>query len=302
MSLVSLRDLSQDDISNLINHVGSIKDNPTGFSNNLSGKKIAMIFEKPSTRTRIASEVAVVELGGNSIVLNYNDMQLGRGETVADTARVLGGYVDCIMARVHEHRTLEDLRKYSQVPVINTLSDQEHPCQIIGDLYTMMELKGRLKGLKLAYIGDGNNVCNSLLLGCALVGVNIMIASPPSHQPPSGFVNDAITIAQDSKVVLEEDPVHAVDKADIVYTDVWVSMGEEDNEADKIKAFDGYQVNPDLFSKAKNDALFMHCLPAHRGVEVTDEVIDSKSSVVWQQAENRLHAHKAILLKQFELE
>jgi ornithine carbamoyltransferase len=301
MGLLSIRDLSQDDIKALLGLTRHVKDKPDEYRGALEGKNLAMIFEKPSTRTRVSFEVAMVELGGSPIVLNTSELQLGRGETVADTARVLGRYVDCIMARVYEHNTLEELSRNSGIPVINGLSNFEHPCQIIGDLFTIKEFKNNLKGIDLAYIGAGNNVCNSLLLGCALTGVNITVASPPGYEPSSGFVNDALKTAVESKVVLTDNPESAVKGSDVVYTDVWVSMGEDDEREERMKAFEGYQINKDLMALA-GDAVFMHCLPAHRGVEVTDDVIDSKQSVVWQQAENRLHAQKAILLKQFGLE
>ncbi|MFH1403002.1 MAG: ornithine carbamoyltransferase [Candidatus Altiarchaeota archaeon] len=302
MSLISIRDLSRDDVSGILDLAAEVKKNPGEYSDRLSGRKLAMIFEKPSTRTRVSFEVAMIELGGTPIVLNAGDMQLGRGETIADTARVMTGYVDCVMARVFKHSTLEELRKYSKIPVINGLSEKEHPCQVIGDLLTIRELKGDLKGLNLAFVGDGNNVCNSLILGCSLTDVNITVATPPEYKPAKGFVNDALKTAVDSKVIVLDNPESAVKGADVVYTDVWVSMGDESQEGDRLTAFEGFQVNRKLMSHAKENAIFMHCLPAHRGVEVTDDVIDSRQSVVWRQAENRVHAQKAILLKQFGLE
>jgi len=264
----------------------------------LRGKTLAMIFQKPSTRTRVSFEVAMSDLGGRALYLRWDDLQLGRGETVADTARVLSRYVDGIMARVFSHKDLEELAKYADIPVINGLSDLTHPCQILADLLTILEKKAVLKGLKLAFVGDGNNVCNSLLIGCTKMGMNISVATPKKYRPKEEIIQWAMENAQESgsKVEILESPEEAVKDADVIYTDVFVSMGEEKVAKEKLQAFQGYQVNRELVKHAKKDYIFMHCLPAHRGQEVTDEVIDDPvHSVVWDQAENRLHAQKAVL-------
>jgi len=263
----------------------------------LKGKTLAMIFEKPSTRTRVSFEVGMWQLGGYALYLSANDLQLGRGETIADTAQVLSRYVDGIMARVFAHQTILDLIKNSRVPVINGLSDFTHPCQGLADLFTIYEKKGRLSGLKLAYIGDGNNVAHSLLFGCSKIGMDIILACPSGYEPNPEVVSKAKEEGRRSgcKVKVTNDPKEAVRKADIIYTDVWASMGKEKEHEKRVKIFKPYQVNGKLVKEAKEDYLFMHCLPAHRGEEVTDEVADSKNSVIFDQAENRLHTQKAIL-------
>jgi ornithine carbamoyltransferase len=229
--------------------------------------------------------------------LSANDLQLGRGETIADTAQTLSRYVNGIMARVFAHQTILDLIKYSSVPVINGLSDFSHPCQALADLFTIHEKKGRLSGLKLAYVGDGNNVAHSLLYGCSKVGMNITLACPKGYEPDIGVVSRAKEEGEETgrKVKVTNDPKEAVKQADIVYTDVWASMGKEKEHEKRVKVFKPYQVNRKLVREAKEDYLFMHCLPAHRGEEVTDEVADSKNSVIFDQAENRLHTQKALL-------
>ncbi len=263
----------------------------------LKGKTLAMIFEKPSTRTRVSFEVGMWQLGGYALYLNANDLQLGRGETIADTAQVLSRYVNGIMARVFAHQTILDLVKYSKVPVINGLSDFTHPCQGLADLFTIYEKKGRLSGLKLAYVGDANNVAHSLLYGCSKVGTDITVGCPKGYGPNPRVVAEAMEEGKRSgcKVKVTNDPKEAVREADIVYTDVWTSMGKEKEYAKRVKIFKPYQVNSKLVKGAKADYLFMHCLPAHRREEVTDEVADSKNSVIFDQAENRLHAQKALL-------
>jgi len=263
----------------------------------LKGKTLAMIFEKPSTRTRVSFEVGMWQLGGYALYLSASDLQLGRGETIADTAQVLSRYVDGIMARVFVHQTILDLVKYSRVPVVNGLSDFTHPCQGLADLFTVYEKKGRLSGLKLAYVGDGNNVAHSLLYGCSKVGMDITLACPKGYEPNPKVVSKAKEEGRRSggKVKVTNDPKEAVREADIVYTDVWASMGKEKEHEKRVKVFKPYQVNGKLIKEAKVDCLFMHCLPAHRGEEVTDEVADSKNSVIFDQAENRLHTQKALL-------
>jgi ornithine carbamoyltransferase len=263
----------------------------------LKGKTLAMIFEKPSTRTRISFEVGMWQLGGYALYLSAEDLQLGRGETISDTARVLSRYVNGIMARVFGHQTILDLIHSSTVPVINGLSDFSHPCQGLADLFTIYEKKGRLSGLKLAYVGDGNNVAHSLLYGCSKVGMDIILACPKGYEPRSEVVAGAKEEAKKSgcEVKVTIDPREAVKGADVVYTDVWASMGKEKEHEERVKKFKLYQVNPQLVKGAKEDYIFMHCLPAHRGEEVTDEVADSRSSVIFDQAENRMHTQKALM-------
>ena len=264
----------------------------------LQGKSIAMIFEKPSTRTRVSFEVAAHQLGAHAMYLNWRDLQLGRGETIADTARVLSRYVDAIVARVKEHEKLEELARHASIPVINALSDLSHPCQALGDFMTLLELRGDLKGLTLAFVGDGSdNVLHSLLVAGAKLGVNVRVATPKSLQPDPRILEAARRAAKETGASVEilEDPAEAVRGADAVYTDVWVSMGQEAQAEEKRRLLRPYQVNRELMEKASPRAVFMHCLPAHRGEEVTDEVMDGPWSVVWDQAENRLHIQKAIL-------
>ena len=241
----------------------------------------------------------MTQLGGHALFLSPNDMQIGRGETIADTARVLSRYVDGIMYRAFKNEHVRELANHATVPVINGLDDREHPCQIISDLFTIQERKGKLSGLKLAYVGDGNNVCNSLLLGCAIVGMDITAGCPADYEPDSDLLEEARHLGKQngSSIDVVSDPMSAARGADIVYTDVWVSMGQEREKEEREKLFRPYQVNAKLLDRAKPDALVMHCLPAHRGLEITDDVIDGPQSIVFDQAENRLHAQKAILAR-----
>ncbi len=263
------------------------------FTNHVLG----MIFEKPSTRTRVSLETAMTQLGGHAIYLNPNDMQIGRGETIADTAKVLSGFVDVISYRAFKHENVVELAKNASVPVINALDDLEHPVQIVADFMTIKEKKGRVNNLKLSYVGDGNNMANSLILGSVVLGSDISIGCPKGHEPNKDIVEIAQEIAKDTGSTIEilEDPKKAVESADVVYTDVWVSMGEEKEKAEKEKLFSRYQVNSELVSHASKDYMFLHCLPAHRGLEVSEEVIESFHSVVFDEAENRLHTAKGIL-------
>lgn len=254
-----------------------------------------MLFEKSSTRTRISFEVAMTELGGHSIYLNYKDMQLGRGESVADTARVMSRYVHAIMGRVYKHETLTELAKYATVPVINGLSDLEHPCQLLADLLTIREYKGKFKGLNFSWIGDGNNVCNSAILACALTGMKMTVACPEGYEPNHEIVAKAKQLG--GVVNVTHDPMKAAKKADILYTDVWVSMGNEDEYDQRLRDFKPYQINSKLLEQAKHDVMVLHCLPAHRGEEISADVVDGPNSAVFDQAENRLHVQKALLLK-----
>jgi len=265
----------------------------------LRGKSLAMIFEKASTRTRVSFEVGMTQLGGHALFLSPDDLQVGRGETISDTARVLSRYVDGILYRAYKHENMKELARHATVPVINGLDDREHPCQVATDLFTIQERKGNPKGLKLAYVGDGNNVCNSLLLGAAILGLHATAGVPKGYEPDSTLVAAAKRIAKESEVDVHivHDPFEAVKNADVVYTDVWVSMGMEDERAARETLFLPYQVNEKLVSAAKPDAVVMHCLPAHRGLEITDDVMDGPQSIVFDQAENRLHVQKAILAR-----
>ena len=257
----------------------------------LKNKTLAMIFQKPSTRTRVSFEVGMYQMGGYAVNLSSNDMQLSRGETIGDTAKTLSGYVDAIMARVFDHKTVDALAKNASIPVINGLSDSYHPCQILADLMTIKEHKKKLKGLKIAWIGDGNNVCNSMIIGCAKSDIIISVATPKGFQPNSKIVKEA---KKHTKVELTDNPTKAVANADVVMTDTFSSIHNKDPK--RIKKFlPKFQVNESLMKKAKKNAIFMHCLPAKRGNEVTADVIDGPRSVVWDEAENRLHSQKALL-------
>ncbi len=271
----------------------SIKKSPP-----LAHKNIALLFEKPSLRTKASFSVAVEQLGGSSTYMGPDEVQIGKRESASDVGKVLSRYFDAIVYRAFSHSTVVELADAASIPVINALDDLEHPCQAVGDLLTINEKKGGLKGKKLAFIGDGNNVCNSLLLGCATIGMDMTVASPSNHKPNQDFVSKAEELAKvsGSKIEVVTNPFKAAENADVVYTDVWVSMGQEAEREAKEKVFMPYQVTHRIMGKAKADAVFMHCLPAHRGLEVLHEVIDGEKSIVFDQAENRLHAQKAILL------
>jgi ornithine carbamoyltransferase len=298
-SLASLYDLTKEEIEEVLKTSELLKLQLVRGEEHLllKGKTLAMIFEKPSTRTRVSFEVGMFQLGGHALYLSVNDLQMGRGEAIADTAQVLSRYVDGIMARVFDHQTILDLIKFSRVPVINGLSDFSHPCQGLADLFTIYEKRGRLSGLKLAYIGDGNNVAHSLLYGCSKVGINFTLGCPKGYEPNPEVVSQAEKEAKrtGTEVKVINDSKEAVKGADIVYTDVWASMGKEKEHEERLNIFSSFQVNAQLVKEAKEDYLFMHCLPAHRGEEVTDEVANSKNSVIFDQAENRLHTQKAIM-------
>ncbi len=297
--LTNTINLSPMEIRDLFELTDDIKRNKRRYSEKLKGKKLSMIFEKHSTRTRVSFEVAMYELGGHALFLSKNDIQLGRGETIEDTARVLSRYTDGITIRTFEQEKVERLASASSVPVINALSDRFHPCQALADFFTIWEKKGKVKGIKFAYVGDGNNVANSLLLVGSKLGVHIWIASPEGYEPDEDVVKTAEKEAKQTggSVNIVNDPRKAVENADVVYTDVWASMGQESEAEERKKVFAPYQVNSDLVSLASPDYFFMHCLPAHRGEEVVDEVIDDeRHSIVWDEAENRLHIQKAILL------
>jgi|YelNatPaOPRAMG01_1025707.scaffolds.fasta_scaffold00542_33 ornithine carbamoyltransferase len=288
----------KDDLEQIIDLAITIKKKRYDYEPVLSRHILGMIFEKQSTRTRVSLETAIEQLGGHAIYLNPNDMQVGRGETIADTARVLSGFVDFISYRAYKSENVAELARNASVPVINALDDKEHPVQIVADFMTMKEKFGKLRGLKLAYVGDGNNMANSLIAGASILGVDVSVAAPQGHKPNPAIVQRAKEIAKGkgSKVEVLDSPQDAVENADAVYTDVWVSMGEEADKKEKEKQFAGYQINDSLMAKANRTAIFMHCLPAHRGLEVSASVIDGPKSIVFWQAENRLHTAKAILL------
>jgi ornithine carbamoyltransferase len=294
--LLSATDLSREDIQLLLSDTEELK--LRGGSTSLSGKVLALLFEKPSLRTRVSLEVAMNQLGGKAIYLSPAEVGLGKRESVKDVACVLSRFADIIAARTFSHKTVEELAEYATVPVINVLSDFEHPCQALADVFTLYEKKSEINDLTVAYIGDGNNVANSLMLVSAICGINFRIASPKGYKVEEAILQLAQTYAAESRaeVLCLDDPKTAVNGADAVYTDTWISMGQEEEAERKRKVFKGYQVNSELMSLAKKDAIFMHCLPAHRGEEVTDEVMDSPASVVYDQAENRMHVAKAILL------
>lgn len=298
-SLVEIQDLTLEEIYQIFELSSSLKLKLLSGEPHrlLEGKTLGMIFAKPSTRTRVSFEVGIYQLGGIGMYFGPNDLQLKRGETIADTARVLSRYLNGIMIRTFSHQDVIDLAKYATIPVINGLTDLHHPCQVLADLFTILEKKRKLQGLKLAYVGDGNNMAHSLLQGCSKVGMDIAISTPKGYEPQKEIVNQAIENAKyfNSKVEIFENPVDAVKDADIVYTDVWASMGQEAEAEERRKKFVPYQVNAELVKYAKDDYLFMHCLPAHRGEEVTDEVADSPNSVIFDEAENRLHVQKAIM-------
>jgi ornithine carbamoyltransferase len=298
-SLIEINHLSLEEIYQIFDLSRLLKNKRlTGEPHRLlEGKKLGMIFSKPSTRTRVSFEVGIFELGGTGLYFNQNDLQLKKSESVSDTAKVLSRYLDGIMIRTFDHQDVIDLAANGSIPVINGLTDLHHPCQVLADLFTILEKKQILRGLKLAYIGDGNNMAHSLLHGCSKVGMNISIASPSGYKPADAIVKESLVNSayMGSKIEILEDPVEAVKEADIIYTDVWASMGQESEAADRKKKFQKYQVNPDMVKNAKPDYLFMHCLPAHRGDEVVNEVIDSANSVVFDEAENRLHVQKAIM-------
>lgn len=298
-SYLSVGDLSKREFADLLQRTKVLKKSILRKSaGNVLGKKVVgLLFEKPSTRTRVSFEVAALRLGAEPIYMQSNQLQSTRGEPIQDTARILGSYLDCIVGRVYSHDTLVQLAKHSHVSVINALSDLEHPTQIVSDLLTVIEKKGELDGLTLTYIGDGNNVCNSLLLGAALTGMNMNVACPEGYDPDTVILAKAKNLAKDTgvKIAIMRKPTEAVKGADVLYTDVWVSMGEDAEEEQKLKAFQGYQINSTLLKAAKRDAVVMHCLPAHRGLEITDDILEGKQSIAWQQGANKLYSAASVL-------
>ncbi|MBU2584116.1 MAG: ornithine carbamoyltransferase [Bacteroidetes bacterium] len=298
-SLIEIQHLTHEEIWQIFELSASLKIKQLSCEPNnlLAGKTLGMIFAKPSTRTRVSFEVGIYQLGGIGLYFGPNDLQLNRGETISDTAKVLSRYLDGIMIRTFSHQDVIDLARFGSIPVINGLTDLHHPCQVLADLFTILEKRRVLRGLKLTYIGDGNNMAHSLLQGCSKVGMNVTIASPSGYLPNAEVVKESKENAKyfGSKVEVLGDPIAAVKDADIVYTDVWASMGQESEAQDRKKKFEKFQVNPELVKHAKDDYLFMHCLPAHRGDEVVDEVADSPNSIIFDEAENRLHVQKAIM-------
>ncbi|MBW2989875.1 ornithine carbamoyltransferase [Candidatus Woesearchaeota archaeon] len=280
MNLLTLKEWDKSEVVQMIDEALLVKEDPEKYYSVLKGKTLAMLFEKNSTRTRISFEAGMAQLGGHALFLDWNATQLGKAD-LKDEIRCIGRYVDIIMARVYKHKDLEVMAENSGKPVINALSELYHPCQALADLLTIKEKFGKLKGLKLAYVGDGNNVCNSLIVGCKKTGIDISVACPKGYEP------------LEKPDLLTHDAKEAAKGADVIYTDTWISMGQEQEKKKRMKVFPPYQVNAKLLGKA----LFMHCLPAYRGYEVTDDVLDSKQSIVFDQAENRLHAQKAVMLK-----
>ena len=297
--LLSIDDLTAGDIERLFRLTASIKRRPRQYRKTLDGKIMALIFEKPSLRTRTTFDVGIKQLGGDSVYLSPQEISLGKRESIHDVAKNLERMVDGIMIRTFGHDICEAFAQHCSKPVINGLTDFEHPCQALADFFTIRELKPDFKGLKISYIGDGNNVTHSLMLASAKLGTTMHVATPEGYRPAGAIMQRAEEIASETgaTIIVESDPIRAVDNADVVYTDTWTSMGQEKEAEVRRSVFQSYQVNRELFARAKPDALFMHCLPAHRGEEVTDEIIDSQSSVVFQQAENRLHIEKAIMLE-----
>ena len=299
-SLISINDLTLDEMNAIFDLSADLKKKlKEGVPHKyLEGQTLGMIFSKPSTRTRVSFETGIYQLGGIGMYFGPTDLQLKKSENIHDTSKVLSRYLSSIMIRTFAHQDVIDLAKYASIPIINGLTDLLHPCQVLADLFTILEKKGKLKGLKLAYIGDGNNMAHSLLHGCSKVGMNISVASPKAYKPKEEIVNNALRNAKvmNSKVEILDSPEEAVKEADIIYTDVWASMGQESETLERKKIFAQYQVNEKLVKNAKEDYLFLHCLPAHRGEEVVNEVIDSPNSVVFDEAENRLHVQKAIMV------
>ena len=295
--LLKMLDLSSEEIIGILNLADQLKyEQKHGIAHkHLEGKSLGLIFEKASTRTRVSFEVGMYQLGGQPIFLSSKDMQIGRGEPVQDTARVLSRYLDGIMIRTFEQKEVEDLAKYGSIPIINGLTDFCHPCQILADLMTIREFKGKLNGLKMCFIGDGNNMMNSLIVGALKTGMTISVACPEGYEPDSEVLE--FTKEYGDKFSMFRTPKEAVVDADVVITDVWASMGQEGEAEKRRKAFEGYQVNAELMSLAKPDAMIQHCLPAHRGEEITEDVFEAHANEIFEEAENRLHAQKAVMVK-----
>lgn len=299
--LLKMEDLSKDEILDILNLADQLKYELKHNikHHHLDGKTLGMIFEKASTRTRVSFEAGMYQLGGYPLFLSSNDLQIGRGEPIEDTARVLSRYVNGIMIRTFDQGEVEALAKCSSIPIINGLTDDEHPCQVLADLMTIREDKNILDGLKVAYIGDGNNMAQSLLIGCLQVGMNISLAIPNNYMIKEDYINKGNVIAEANNLKFEivNDPKKAILNADVVITDVWASMGKEDETKERLKVFKGYQVNAELMTLAKEDAIVLHCLPAHREEEITEEILEKHADTIFEEAENRLHVQKAVLVK-----
>jgi ornithine carbamoyltransferase len=295
---LSVDDLSPRELDHLLELAAKVKQSPGDHASALAGRSVALIFEKPSTRTRVSFEVAVAMLGAHPVVLSSSELQLGRGETIEDTGQVLSRYVDAVAVRTFGQERLEALAAAATIPVVNALSDYEHPCQIMADLLTIIEKKGEPAGRTLAFLGDGNNVAHSLLLGGAMLGMHVRVATPHGYEPIPQVVKRAEEIAAETggAVDVTNDPDVAAEGADVLYTDVWASMGQEEEHDERVLVFSPFRVDAAAVSRAADDVIVLHCLPAHRGEEITDDVIDGPHSVVWDQAENRLHTQKALLL------
>lgn len=294
---LSINDWSSRELKKLLELSAKIKSHPEKYKNSLKGKSVALIFEKQSLRTHVTFDVGIHQLGGHSVYLTQSDINLGKRESIYDVSKNLERWMSAVVVRTYAHQSCVDMARYMTIPVINALTDYEHPCQAVGDFLTAMEHLGSLKKKKFVFIGDGNNVCNSLMLMAAKLGMNFVAATPEGYEPPDEVVKLSKKAAKESDSNLEivRDPEVALRDGNVVYTDVWVSMGQETEKETKQKAFQGYQINRELMKLANKSAVFMHCLPAHRGEEVTDDVIDSKQSVVWDESENRLHSQKAII-------
>ena len=295
---LSIHDLTAEEVESIFASTTALKREPAHFRDALAGRSLAMIFEKSSTRTRVSFEVGMTQLGGHALFLSSRDIQLGRGEPISDTAQVLSRYVDAIMARTFAHQTVLDLARFGSVPVINGLTDELHPCQAMADYFTLHEAFGDLRGRRLAYVGDGNNVAHSLMFGGAKVGMDVAVATPEGYEPKASWVELARRDAEaaGTRLLITRDPREAVEGASAVYTDVWASMGQEEEAEKRRAAFAGWTVDAALMAHARPEAVFLHCLPAHRGEEVAAEVIDGPWSRIFDEAENRLHVQKAILL------
>jgi ornithine carbamoyltransferase len=299
-NFLSMNDLSPEELGALLDLSDRVKASPRDYAGRLAGLSVAMIFEKPSTRTRISFEVGIASLGAHPLALGSSELQLGRGETIEDTGRVLSRYVDAVVLRTFGQERLETLASTSTVPIVNALSDFEHPCQCLADLLTIRERKGKVQGLTLAYVGDGNNVAHSLLLGGAKAGMSVRVATPRGYEPIPQVVRRAEALAQEAgasgEIVVTHDRETACRAADVLYTDVWASMGQEGEADERNLIFQGYRLDQAALDLAASDCVVLHCLPAHRGQEITDDIIDGPRSAVWDQAENRLHTQKALLL------
>ena len=295
---ITLHDWTTAEIHDLFELSAKVKGNKDAYRQSLAGKPLGLYFEKSSTRTRVSFEVGIFELGGTGLYLSPKDLQIGRGETIADTARVLSRFLGGLMARTFGHDVVTELARYASIPIINGLTDYNHPCQALTDYFTLIEKKGKLEGLKLAYVGDGNNMVHSLALGAAKLGVHFVCACPKGYEPLPEVMELAREDARATGATIEvvNDAVEGVKDADAIYTDVWASMGQEEEHAKRMKDFQGFQVNSELFAGAKDDAIFMHCLPAHHGEECSLEVCESARSVIFDEAENRLHTQKAVMV------